>query len=365
MLKKTIIAICLISLTEMGWAASGFDYFHTSRFARPIGLGHAYTGIAEGVEATYYNSAGLAFMEGWGIAYSYGNGSQFLIPVTPYDLAICTPDIGGIGHLAFSAHYLIIETDGYLRYVLYRLHNSHRLGDMFSIGGSLNLYQLSYEPGDGRADQNEQAIDLNLSGLYRLQGIFLSEKQDMLKVGIQLTNLFATELPDINSRILLGDIKHPLPQSLSMGISYTWQPNWTAVNGLRALALLASFDLVYDNILENETYKADRRLANIGIELRLLEILALRYGRENEDPLSDIKYTTPQYPVSRFGLGLNLPLHKFFEMNKKLVVLVDYAQGDWQHQHNLDQSINIWAPFSGKNQGSDKNAWSFQVQAEL
>lgn len=364
-MKKMIFLFCLIGLTKMGWPATGFDFFHTSRFARAIGLGHAYTGIAEGVEATYYNSAGLAFMEGWGIAYSYGNGSQFLIPVTPTDLAITTPDIGGLGHFALSVHYLVMETMGELRYVLYRLHNSHQLGNKFSIGGSLNLYQMSYKPEDWGEDQNEQAIDLNLSGLYRLQEVFLSENQDMLKVGIQLTNLFAAELPDIDSGIRQNDTKQTLPQSLSMGISYTWQPNWTAANEMRILTLLAAFDLVYDNTLENETYKADRRLANMGVELRLMEILALRYGRENEDHLGDMEYTTPQYPVSRFGLGLNLPLHKFFDRKKKLVLLVDYAQGDWQNQHSLDQYIMMWAPYNGENKGSDKNAWSVQIQAEL
>jgi len=63
-LKKFTVFILLTILSAALHAQSGYEYFLTSRFARPIGLGHAYTAVAEGAEATFYNSAGLSFSRG-------------------------------------------------------------------------------------------------------------------------------------------------------------------------------------------------------------------------------------------------------------------------------------------------------------
>ena len=101
---------------------------------------------------------------------------------------------------------------------------------------------------------------------------------------------------------------------------------------------------------------------NFGLELKIVELLALRYGRENDKNLSDTEYTTPQFPVSRFGIGFELPLNKFIKLEKNISITFDYAISDWQKQEEIDRLIHQFYWFTG---GSDKYSFSFQIRANI
>ena len=82
---------------------------------------------------------------------------------------------------------------------------------------------------------------------------------------------------------------------------------------------------------------------NFGFELTVMEIIFFRYGRENEINLSDVKYTTPQFPVSRFGFGINVPIHKISKFKAETNILFDYGYSQWYHEEefkNVEDRLN-------------------------
>ncbi|HBC47331.1 MAG TPA: hypothetical protein DEO84_02675 [candidate division Zixibacteria bacterium] len=75
-MRKTIFFALVISLIAVNAysdedAGLGGQFLRNGIGARPLGMGGAYTAIAEGPEATYYNPAGLGFNLRLGISLSY------------------------------------------------------------------------------------------------------------------------------------------------------------------------------------------------------------------------------------------------------------------------------------------------------
>jgi hypothetical protein len=311
-----------------------FDYFCTSRFSRAIGLGSSYLGVAEGVETTFYNSAGLSFNQDYGIAYSYGNGLQMRgFDSNPFDVGIIFPNHPKIRSFAFSSHQLIMRNINVTNSI-YKLHYSHLLNPKFSAGISLNFYhqKIDYNPGELSEIKNStQAIDASLSALYLLPDLFFSGGKDRLKIGFQLNNLFSAEIEKL-IQIVEGDKQDALMQNVGSGISYYYDPFPDKANGLDPISILFASDFILDNKGQYRSYTFDRFHINFGFELIFLEVLALRYGRENQFNLDESLPSDPQYPISRFGIGLGLPLQKLFYSKKDVRFQFDYTYSDWYSQ---------------------------------
>jgi hypothetical protein len=69
---------------------------------------------------------------------------------------------------------------------------------------------------------------------------------------------------------------------------------------------------------------------NYGIELTLLEVIQLSFGRENEIQIKETYSYTPQYPVNRYGFGIKIPFQKLLDLTYKLELKFDYSISDWQ-----------------------------------
>jgi len=331
MLKN--IAILLLLGSPL-FSQTFFDYLFTSRFTRAIGLGSSYIGVAEGVETTFYNSAGLAFNNYYGIAYSYGNGLQMRgFDSNPFDGGVLFPNHPKIGSFAFSSHQLIFRNINVTNSI-YKLHYSRLLNAKFSAGLSLNYYyqKIDYSLDELTEIKNTtQALDVSLSGLYLINNLFFSEDKDRLKIGLQLNNLLATEIEKL-IQIVGSDPQASLLQSFGAGISYYYDPQPDKVVGLDPITILFASDFILDNKGQYDRYKFERLHLNFGFELTFLEVLALRYGRENLLYLKESVPSDPQYPISRFGIGLGLPLQKLFYTKKDIRIQFDYGYSDWYGQ---------------------------------
>ena len=326
--------VMLILMVNPLFSQTFFDYFFTSRFSRAIGLGSSYLGVAEGVETTFYNSAGLAFNNSFGIAYSYGNGLQMKgFDSNPFDVGVILPNHSGIGSFALSSHQLIMRNINVTNSI-YKLHYSRLLTPKFSAGMSLNYYyqKIDYSPeGFTEIKNTTQALDASISALYWIKNLFFSGEKDRLKIGLQLNNLFSAEIEKL-IQIVEGDQQDGLVQSLGSGISYYYNPYPDQANGLDPIAILFASDFILDNKGQYESYQFDRLHLNFGCELTFLEVLALRYGRENQFNLNESLSSDPQYPISRYGIGLSLPLQKLFYFKKDIRFQFNYAYSDWYAQ---------------------------------
>ena len=81
-----------------------------------------------------------------------------------------------------------------------------------------------------------------------------------------------------------------------------------------------------------------------GIELEIIEMIFLRFGRENEEEIKDYYGYSPQYPVSRYGFGFKLPIKRLFNLNNEVELSLDYSHSDWDkiNEDNPRESFPIF-----------------------
>ncbi len=356
-MKNVVIFPIILLLFNTALSQSSANFYNTSRFARPIGMGNSFIGVSEGVETTFYNSAGLAFMDNYGIAYSYGNGIQPLVESKPFDIGLTFPNFGNIGSLAFSAHFLnfdeLEETSS-----IYRLHYSRLIINNVSIGTSINYYNQKYGITKLNQDNKSDAFDISISGLFVVDNLIFSNDQDIFKIGFQFNNIFSSKIDEV---LREGNF---LLQYFGIGMSYKYILPVNKYHGFAPLSILFASDFVFDNSLNYDKYKFDRMNINFGFEFKIFELLALRFGRENDKNLSDINYTTVQFPVSRFGIGFDFPIHKFINLENNISIFFDFAFSKWQKQDEINRLSNKLIPFSLRGK-SDKYSFSIQVQATI
>jgi hypothetical protein len=357
---KRYLLIFFFQLINCTNTYAQFNFLNSSRFSRAIGMGNSYTGVAEGAETTFYNSSGLTFIDYYAIAYSYGIGYQYLLETIPFDIAIVIPFSPKVGTLALSSHHLYLDDDKFMDSnnlsSIYRLHYSRLILPSLSVGTSLDYYYHKYEDVLG-AQKSDNAFDMSVSILYKIRQLLLPSYNEQFKIGLQFNNLIFSRLSDHLSKGPGG-----IMQVCRIGISYVLTPDLQKIYGLIPITFLFATDFVFDNHIESIKYKFDSLSPNFGFELKFLELISIRYGRENEINLSDTHYTTPQHPVSRYGIGVSIPLDKIISMKNRIPVLLDYSYSNWDHQDEIDtlkKSI-----FRGS-KGSDKYSCSIQLQIVL
>lgn len=320
-----VITVVLFSSHYLMAQFGAFDYFTASHFARAIRLGNAYTGVAEGPESIFFNAAGLADVNSYSIVASSGQGTAFYVSdLNAYDVSAAIP-LGRAGTLGGSINSIVYNFWGNhdVTYRIYSLSYARKFLNSLSIGATGNYYHYKLGNnifvGETANEMTGSAYDINLSALYYTPVRIFTE--DALKIGFQFKNLLNT---DVSSGF--ADQKDKIFQEMRGGFSYTVVPDLKPVSGFVPLKFMAAFDAVYIGA----DYTFYEWQPNYGLELTLLEILQMSFGRENEHQLKETYSYSPQHPVNRYGVGLKLPLNRLFDMNYGLVLKVDYCKSDWQ-----------------------------------
>jgi hypothetical protein len=316
------------------------QYFST-RYSRSIGLGNAYTGVAEGIETTYSNNAGLAAIDYYAAAYSSGQGSFVIRDYDAYDIAAVVPLGPAIGTAAISYHALTIGegSNAYFNTSLLQAHFGRAFGDALAFGASLNYYRHA-ENIEVRNEQNivifsgeriRPAVDFGLSGLYTTKKLLLPSWNDVLKAGVHINNVLGPESlhPPDEAAIL---------QQFSFGVSYRFSPMPEQVSGRVPLTFLLATALHYENA-ERKRYTYDAARTSLGIELQVLELLQLRYGREDQRFLHGLDVIDSQHPVTRLGAGIVVPVGELIGAQSEYRLRLDYSHSIRHNEDALAQSM--------------------------
>ncbi len=328
-MKKTFVVyiyLLLISST-LSFAQTFTDIIGTSQYSRVIRLGNAYTGVAEGTEALFYNVAGITSVKGYSALFSSGQGIGFFVnDVNNYNYAAVAQLPDNLGNIGLSVNSLSFKFTGETKEKIYSLGYALNLFDNLSLGIMANYYNdnLSYTniPTVDSHSISGSAFDLNLGILYNIPEPFKITNEDKFGVGFQIKNL-------LNSKIKLGDGFGDayLYQEMRAGIGYRFSPSLKKIYGLQPISIQFSFDAIY----QGSDYDFIFFHPNYGIELTFLDILQLSYGRENEEMLKALQYSTPQYPVNRYGFGLNIPLNYLLNLKTEADLKINYSISDWQN----------------------------------
>jgi hypothetical protein len=352
-MKKCLVLFAFLLNVQSNnlFAQEFYEILGTSHYARTIRLGNAYTGVAEGTEAIYYNIAGLADLTGYSALYSNGHGFAFFIEDTRLnDYAIAFPLPNEIGSIGISLQTFTapnLSSDFGLD--LYSLGYARKIINNLSAGLTINYYHLSANSTSASDPDmlnkiTGSSFDINLGILYELPLQIKLTENDKFKIGLQLKNILNSQLQfneDVEGNYLFQDLR--------IGLSYSYQPNFDKVYDLDPLKILFSFDAVF----QGSKYDYTEWQPNYGIEATILEILQLSYGRENENQIKETYSYSPQHPVNRYGFGLNIPIDYLLNLNYKAILSINYSISDWQKIKEDNPEFN---PFGIKS--IDKNAIS-------
>ncbi len=291
MKRKIIVLWSLASIFLAGEIAQGindkagtsaYQFLKIGRGARAVGMGGAFTGLADDENGLYWNPAGLAQVKGKIAIFSYNNyptdiQSGFLGYLSPYGegdvlgISLLYMDYGemdrmdeeGVKRGTFVASDMALSVS-YARPFRDRL--------FLGINGKIVYEKIGdYGSSDGYA--------IDLGGLYR----FASGKT---RFGLMVQNL------GFQRSGLTSEHKDPLPTTLRLGFSHR----------LKGLPLLVDLDLAKP--LDNDPY------FSLGAELYSLKPLILRFGY-NHQKRRDDKSSGDNLAGCSWGMGMGWKRLKF------------------------------------------------------
>jgi hypothetical protein len=237
MKKSILIAIILV---QAAFLLAVFDDYIPS--ARARAMGGAYTGVANEVDAIFFNPAGLSLVDyeaqiGFSNLYSQGY-SEFKSAA----IGIKLPK--KLGTIAVGARMYDVDFEDVslmseqLWSVAHGFVLQHDLHSTISLGYTANYYSLSF---DGEDTDDAIGIDIGASAL--LHG--------RTRLGFCVTNVNQAVMGDTN--------QHTLPSKLALGISYM------------------PYDKVTTSIEVKKDFAQETEFM-AGVEAYLLEPLAIRFG---------------------------------------------------------------------------------------
>lgn len=200
-MKKIAIILALLVLQAAFLAADPFEDFQPS--ARARALGGAFTGIADDVNALYFNPSGLAQTH-YGVNIGFANlmGQEFSEFKTAAVGIALPKNLGTIalGGRLFDVNFEDVSLMSEQTWSIG--HGFTLLSDIHSqlyFGYSGSLYRLSYEDEDA---QNALGVDLGVTAILH--------QRTRLGFGVQ----------NINNPKMGDNNQIDLPRKLAMGISY-------------------------------------------------------------------------------------------------------------------------------------------------
>lgn len=222
--------------------------------ARPLGMGKAFTAIADDTNAIFLNPAGLASANAWGVT----SMTTKLIDTVDYKmvggLIPTARGVFGIGYIdaSASAGYRIDTTGAVLSsspitysssFLILSYGNRVSIGRIQNLGIGLNLKMIN---------NGFSGLDASASGMDADIG-FIINPNDKLALGLNYQNVMDSNLS------WDADTKEDVPSALKLGAGYKIRDN---------LLLALDFEFASQSPL----------LIHTGLEFRPFKIIALRAG---------------------------------------------------------------------------------------
>lgn len=158
-----------------------------------------------------------------------------------------------------------------------------------------------------RGDATAVGWDLSFSIHGRHGGAFIGRPTDEIRYGLTVDNFLGTEINfnDENQR-------EPLHQVFRAGAGYFWR---TGLGQLLHADILSALVTVESSLPGTEHEFRNWGTVAGAAELRILEVFMVSAGTENVIRLESMYGDQPEYPVLRYGVGLDLPLDRIFRMD--------------------------------------------------
>jgi len=295
--------------------------------ARAGGMGEAQVAVANDAYASYWNPAGLAFLDGHELSAMHVNWLPGLASDMYYEFAAYRQRVPSLG--TFGAHVTYLNLGEQVqtglsgpeelsRFRSYMWSGAVSFGRMVgksaAVGGNLKVYRQFLAPAgvseeltkDGAA--TSVAVDL----AYLTRHLFT----DRLAFGAMLSNMG----PDVS--FMQGGQADPPPTALRLGLDFTILDNANHQIHLAydASKLLTAYDNNGDPVPfyqaiftswsdESGSVEMKQILHNFGVEYWFQHMLALRIGGMYQ-AAGEIR-TQKGYPIPTFGAGIRYQRYGF------------------------------------------------------
>ncbi len=298
--------------------------------ARPVGMGGAYTAVADDAFACYYNPAGLGFVQKKSFSLMHANWLPGLYPSMYYEYLGLAMPISDLGTLGMNFIYLTTgETEAtdengnqIAKFRTFDLAATANYGialsDRLSVGLGLKFI-YSYLAPSWLVSRLLNSKGGGAGASWALDGGVLYKPFGALSLGASIQNIG----PGL-SYTETGE-KDPLPQTLRLGASYLFASYDTPSDSLKIPLKLwearVSLDFVkvlvgiVDEVKDRQySYIWDDTWKAMGVELGYYEMIFFRLGYFIDEAGSRKGFTYGggvQFRNFNFDLGIDSPLYDF------------------------------------------------------
>jgi hypothetical protein len=362
---RSTVAIIVLMLLSPAAAIFGQDegmfmeYAHP-HYAEAIRLGGPYVAVGRGLSCMHSNSAALGFQTG--VQGIYSGGRSRIAAATDYieafdaAAAIHIPALRATLGIEFSSDD--VKTRDY--YHVYRyldrrisLHAAGRINDWLALAITARRYESQariVSPFSEHIEVSDWDISLSAHSMHTAD--FLGRPMDEIRIGLTLDNALGTEFS------YFPEDRHgePIHQAIRAGTAYFWRPGLGSWLHADLLSALVTFE-----VSAQGTRHEFRNWGTLGagVELRLMEVFLLSVGKENFMALSDKYHSWSRYPVFRWGVGLDLPLHRLLGLADAVMLQLDYAATEWR------EDAGTFNPASPERYTRMSNAASAQLRVGM
>ncbi len=234
---------------------SAFHFLKIAPTARVAGMGGAYTAVANGMDAIFYNPAGIATIERFGWAFGY---TDWFLDMKFYSAAVAiNTNYGVIGLSVLSLEFPDVEQTTGLR--------PQGTGQILDLGDTAIGFHYAYRMTDKmsagiqlRYAKSKLGLDQDLTGWLFSAGTVMHTGFESVRIGMGIKNLGG-------NISVIGENESRMPAIFHLGLSGEVMGNLGD-----PVSLTASFEGSYHSD-SNQRYHA-------GAELWLSEMLAIRAG---------------------------------------------------------------------------------------
>lgn len=301
-------------------------FFGRQPSARSEAMGRSFAAMTEDVNSYFYNPAGLATVDGLNLNVTYAK-PFYLAFKGNYNFIGVSYKIKQFGVLALSRDYFglgevdVVNEFGVFQHrikpslVNFRLTLSREMLPNFYAGVNFNLFrdkEYSAFLIENRTKSFFYA-DLGVLKIFNIKGSGLNHK---INIGSSIINLNYTSY-----EMDLGNEVHRfnLPVIFRIGAAYDLK-----INGSPVISNFTNYNFLLLTEYQN-TLNAKRNYEiKSGFELSLFELLSLRMGYyyQKESECDNCKNHLNEFT---YGLGINIPIHKFLKTKFPLNIKFDYA----------------------------------------
>ncbi|MGL1887078.1 MAG: PorV/PorQ family protein [Reichenbachiella sp.] len=319
--------------------------------ARALGMGGAYTSIADDVSAGYWNPAGLnSLSTKYEVALQH---SQYFAGIANYDYLGFATQIDSVSSLALSVIRLGIDDIPDTRF-------------LYDANGALNYDNIQFFSAADYAFLISYARKLSILGgvdvganakiIYRTAGSFatawgygldigISKSIRNLKLGLMLRDVTGTYNTWSHNTALIADIytqtgndipensiEITLPRAI-LGVSYQYQL-LDIISILASVDIEATFDGQRNTLIQTSTLSIDPKA---GLELGYANMAFLRFGVGQFQQIQDWDRSKSWIFQPNFGVGVKLNI---VEMDYALSNIGNQADLPYTHVISLKIKFN-------------------------